>query len=415
MQFLCWERGGVVVTEALNYIENPRLIADFFRQFDQLTPAQQRWDQTVSFPSSAEFTEAKIALTAQQHQIKSKENLKPRRHLFKLASFSKFAVLAKEDVEPTFYVGAVYPRQGPDSLVCRASRGSPVLNSQPKEINFLEDSWRIDSHELIPEGDIYRILHEKQVTYIIPIASDGDVYFQRGIRARYNSSSSSHVKKPPASCPADSTNNVPPIPKTPMENLVQVVEPSDGADESLPYPPSITVPSFVCVSTFTSLNVLSDQNHPSSAQASRSAAGAYRVPDGTCSSQLPPSSRKEPRIEMNVTITHLYICKVWFCGAKSGSKKLRLRCYTHYRLAMKKVCHNLTHFRSSKEMVTAIRDAIKGAWTSSCIFDVFRANFWIRSARYCVRKSKDIAPRHKRRKYHDRRGWRGLPHRLGSV
>ena len=53
-RLLRWDRAGVVVTEAFNFVEKPELLVEFLRRFDQLSPDRRGWDPTVQPATHAE-------------------------------------------------------------------------------------------------------------------------------------------------------------------------------------------------------------------------------------------------------------------------------------------------------------------------------------------------------------------------
>lgn len=373
VRFIRWDRGGVIVTEALNYVENPKKFAEFFRRFDRLTPAQRGLDQTVTEPTAEELVLAKAALMTRENVTEITESSKDRNALLDEATYYKFSVREPGASEPSYFIGALFPSQIPDTLVSRATHGLPVYNLQTKEVNFMKDTWRADKDDLISEGDTYKLLHEKGVKHIIPLVSYGDVYLQSGVRAvstlpysppsnrvapRKTKSSGSAREKGQSSLevPGDipvhvgvpGIASVPALP-TPPATIASSPEQSPAP----PGEPRDTTPP--------------TPTRPPVAQSNGTAdAGSKRATRSGYSSAQPQSSKVRPRTDsqlddVHVSVSHRAALGRWAIKPRRGPNLHRLHRYIHHRLVLEKVCRALTRFRSTKEMVTAVRDAIEGA------------------------------------------------------
>ncbi|KAI5116676.1 hypothetical protein M0805_003317 [Coniferiporia weirii] len=85
---------------------------------------------------------------------------------------------------------------------------------------------------------------------------------------------------------------------------------------------------------------------------------AYDLRVSCESASSPHSSGLSAREEFNTshrTITQLFDDKQW---AHRGDSRRKMHCYVHYRLVLGVVGRDLSGFKSTKEMITAIKDAI---------------------------------------------------------
>ncbi|OJA12719.1 hypothetical protein AZE42_02886 [Rhizopogon vesiculosus] len=152
-RLISWDRGGAVVTERLNYNEQPRLLADSSWRFS-LSNAEHRG--LVKF-----VTEAEADFVGREICVKLK--LPPSTKRFKYEVPDDDVSRAQRDYpDPSTsycYIGP-HPNFPSRPLIGRATRSLPVYDPGTCRVK---------------EGDTYRILHEHKVPHIVPFERGNDV------------------------------------------------------------------------------------------------------------------------------------------------------------------------------------------------------------------------------------------------
>ncbi|KAI5115296.1 hypothetical protein M0805_008202 [Coniferiporia weirii] len=337
-----WDRAGAIVTEPIEYTKESAWFAEFFRRFDQLTPEQRGHDTTVSTPTSEELAKARLAFKLQNKDAENDEDLQSCCDMIFLdQTLHKFATL---------------------SLVGRASRGSPVCDLKTGRICYLKDTWRIDASHLSREGKIYENLHIHNVPHIASLVSEGDVR---------------NVEKAGALCGAGA--RVPSLQDiTNIQTDAKVLS-GDNVLTARPYDKPLQCDSAAIPLIDSSIGASSAQN---TGPPSSTAAGMCRLVPGSWANRmcvdLPPDLNQDiigaPSVNTDArvtrsnvqvqgiemaqsTATQLYANRSWVFRPQGGRR--RLRGYIHYRLVLGTVDRDLISFRSTKEMLTAVTDAME--------------------------------------------------------
>ncbi|KAA1467096.1 hypothetical protein DENSPDRAFT_227079 [Dentipellis sp. KUC8613] len=160
-RFIRWDRGGAIVTERFNFVENPEPLVEFLWRFNHLSPEERGMDTSVS-PATAEETamavEAEIAAKGDPvHKMHVKNDADKVDHYYLVS-------------RPTEYnIG-----------VCgRSTRGYIAIDMEKKDRVWLKDSWRIDTPEMPKEFQIYEKLHAAHVSNIPKCRCGGDIGEQK--------------------------------------------------------------------------------------------------------------------------------------------------------------------------------------------------------------------------------------------
>ncbi|KAA1467100.1 hypothetical protein DENSPDRAFT_868861 [Dentipellis sp. KUC8613] len=156
-----WDRGGAIISERFNFVENPEPLLEFLWRFNYLSPEERGMDTSVS-PATAEETamavEAKIAAEGDPvHKMHVKNDADKVDHYYLVS-------------RPTEYnIG-----------VCgRSTRGYIAMDMEKKDRVWLKDSWRIDTPEIPKEFQVYEKLHAKHVKNIPKCRCGGDIGEQK--------------------------------------------------------------------------------------------------------------------------------------------------------------------------------------------------------------------------------------------
>lgn len=153
-----WDRGGAVVTERIKYDTQPHLF-DFFIRYDNTNRAIRGHDTTVAFSTLEEdraarkledFAEAKSRLLT----VTIPDPHQPR-------ELHRYVICA--------------PCARPDIPAGRWTRVSIAYDVRRKKRVLLKDSWRVLLDDILPEGDVYTMLHQKSVPNVPHCWPFGDV------------------------------------------------------------------------------------------------------------------------------------------------------------------------------------------------------------------------------------------------
>jgi hypothetical protein len=150
-----WDRSGTIVTDAFKYNESSYL-AEFFCRYSKASPEMRGKDQSVSHPTLTEATKARQALV-----------LDDNAPLVKLA-------IPDTAGSPLYYIAAA-PRVTPYTPPGRATRGFQAYDVLGAKLVYMKDSWRVDMPDILPEGEVYKMLEDKNVRNIPHCVSSGNI------------------------------------------------------------------------------------------------------------------------------------------------------------------------------------------------------------------------------------------------
>ncbi|KAI0077404.1 hypothetical protein K474DRAFT_1595971, partial [Panus rudis PR-1116 ss-1] len=186
-RFLRIDRSGIVVSEAFNYITNPRILADFLWRYNHLSVSKRGFDP---YAQPARLSERRLLSRAITEYIYLTESGQARRLPQMCKSLSsdypayRIRVVDEYSGELQHYI-VRRPFTGSRSLFGRATRGYVALrvyddseevttSALPKRLVFLKDSWRIVEDEMEREVDIYEDLKSNHVPFIPSVLGAGD-------------------------------------------------------------------------------------------------------------------------------------------------------------------------------------------------------------------------------------------------
>jgi Fungal protein kinase len=152
-----WDRAGAIVTEPIFY-DNESYLHDFLTRYNDAPSNIRGHDSTVTTISNL---------------IQPEIFQRARSVVDELANEDSLLLLAipEPDGSPTSRHYAVsQPRVQPDVPTGRWTRTSIAYDVQRSRRVLLKDSWRILIDDIIPEGEVYNMLHEKGVPNV-PVCS----------------------------------------------------------------------------------------------------------------------------------------------------------------------------------------------------------------------------------------------------
>jgi Fungal protein kinase len=156
-RFIRWDRAGAIVTKSFNYVENPRLLVEFFWNYTRLPSGKRGYDSTVS-PA----TDAALDLGSS------------------LPGSLPLLVLEIPPVEGSQMKKVVVrrPEYTPDSPFGRATRALRAIDLETEMEVFVKDYWRRRAEGVEKEGDIYQKLHLHKVQNIATFYCGNDIQGQ---------------------------------------------------------------------------------------------------------------------------------------------------------------------------------------------------------------------------------------------
>ncbi|KAI0075719.1 hypothetical protein K474DRAFT_1646223 [Panus rudis PR-1116 ss-1] len=189
LRFLRIDRAGVIVSSVVNYIENPRILAEFFWRYSHMSPTERGFDPCVVPASDADRRDLTRAVFQYVRHVDAGQARRlPNilRTLSKDYPAYKVSVMTGSSGVQTNYI---IRRSFTDtrSLFGRGTRGFVALkldengtdtasDDLSKNLVFLKDSWRLNEENMEVEGAIYEDLRGHGVPHLPTVLAAGDVY-----------------------------------------------------------------------------------------------------------------------------------------------------------------------------------------------------------------------------------------------
>lgn len=184
VRFLRWDRSGVTVSQAVDYVGNPLPLATFLWALVSATASERGWD-TSAQPSRDPNDEIVFRSRITEHvmdQLGMKDgDLKLEEEVNKHYEERIITKLVIPSMKPGKFVQVLVsqPCFTLHSLIGRSTRGfwGVMVNEITKvlEVVLVKDVWRPNVEGIEHEGDILCRLHEKGVGNIPPLIVHGDV------------------------------------------------------------------------------------------------------------------------------------------------------------------------------------------------------------------------------------------------
>ena len=194
---LRWDRAGVVVSEAFNLLEQPRILHNFLYRFARMTDEQRGLDPTVAFASAEEVallrSPPSAGIETQWQKAAFNNTLQngwpfytitmPEADFIPASRLTSGSTLNKTEDCPSpsnhttrkLIVGMAYFTS--DSITGRGTKCYLAYDVTGHRVVFCKEYWRVDLPTSHAEGDVYIKLHQNDVQCIpTPIAA-GDVRF----------------------------------------------------------------------------------------------------------------------------------------------------------------------------------------------------------------------------------------------
>ncbi|KAK7444748.1 hypothetical protein VKT23_015065 [Stygiomarasmius scandens] len=193
-RLLRWDHAGVVVTKAFRYDQKPHL-ADFFSRYSNATPEARGIDSTVlqadSNDANAIVAREKLKMKADEpvfafkvwNDVEDGLNSEPEPMSRDDGQKEEDTSTTPEEQEihkdaqngPITYYGGKIVFSGTQSVTGRATRIIKVWDPRSNRVVMLKDCWRVDSEQIMPEGQVYALLKKNGVRNIPTCLRAGNV------------------------------------------------------------------------------------------------------------------------------------------------------------------------------------------------------------------------------------------------
>ena len=181
VRFIRWDRAGAIVTEQVDWRENPEMLATFLWRFDRLPSDQRGHDLSVSKPTAKQIRVAKQHLDKRAiflAKLLGQDEKKARGQYYSSdETFRKFRMMDEDGPRGNrgrFFV-ASSPQWQSGSPTGRATDGYIAYDTKQKKLVYLKNSWRYLEDGLKKEGDTYKHLEKFNVTGIPKLVCAEDV------------------------------------------------------------------------------------------------------------------------------------------------------------------------------------------------------------------------------------------------
>ncbi|KAH9889369.1 hypothetical protein C8Q73DRAFT_793572 [Cubamyces lactineus] len=184
-----WDRAGVIVTKAINFVDNPQLLCEFFWRFAHLSDEERGYDMSVEPASEEEetlFKDAIIAHIRTQIDCSDSEVLARCLDTHYMPGFVSVVHLPHHDAHSQSSsprrLLVSRPVNSPLSFSGRSTRVYWAVDPNPgtnrkraSKVVLLKDTWRLKGRGAEIEGNVLRMLREAKVRNIPSVLCDGDV------------------------------------------------------------------------------------------------------------------------------------------------------------------------------------------------------------------------------------------------
>ncbi|KAI0069547.1 hypothetical protein K474DRAFT_1560056, partial [Panus rudis PR-1116 ss-1] len=182
-RFLRFDNSGVVVSVEINYVENPRVLAEFFWRYSHMSKAERGFDPCVV---PATESERKLLTTAVSQYLrhvnaglayqlpKMRTTLATDYPAYKVTGVAANYIIRKPftDSRSAFGRGTC----GYVALALDSNTASADRDYLAKKLVFLKDAWCLSYPTMDKEALIYDVLQEKGVPHLRVVHHAGDVY-----------------------------------------------------------------------------------------------------------------------------------------------------------------------------------------------------------------------------------------------
>jgi hypothetical protein len=187
-RFIFFDHSGAVVTDAINYVQDSKLLVEFFWRLNHMSKVARGWDPTARQPASKDIAVFKKVINAFLEDMNkpnsSKRRLPNAEHTLSAAyDVHKMLVTDSEDESNSMELLVQGPMFKATTALGRFTRGYlavPINASVQDEPLFLKDTWRVNHHMMETEAEVYKLLEKYGVPHVPRLICGGDVIDENG-------------------------------------------------------------------------------------------------------------------------------------------------------------------------------------------------------------------------------------------
>ncbi|KAI0079080.1 hypothetical protein K474DRAFT_726136 [Panus rudis PR-1116 ss-1] len=200
VRFLRVDRSGLIVSDAVNYIANPRILAEFLWRYNHLPDGMRGFDPHAVPATSAERRVLKKAILEYIESTGSERSRRfPKMRTTLSSDYPAYHVSVRDEhSEDVQHYIIRKPFSGGRSLFGRCTRGYVAFRlghdrvediadgqSLSERLVFLKDSWRMSEDGMEKEADIYEDLKDHGVSFIPSVLCAGDVFYNGSVQRTF--------------------------------------------------------------------------------------------------------------------------------------------------------------------------------------------------------------------------------------
>jgi hypothetical protein len=182
-RFIFFDHSGAVVTDAIDYVQDSKLLVEFFWRLNHMSKAARGWDPTARQPRSKDVARFKKVINTLLEDMNkpdsSKRRLPNAEHTLSAAyEVQKMLVTDAEDESSSMELLIQGPMFKATTALGRFTRGYlavPTSSNAQDEPLFLKDTWRVNHHMMETEAEVYKLLEKCGVPHVPRLVCGGDV------------------------------------------------------------------------------------------------------------------------------------------------------------------------------------------------------------------------------------------------
>jgi hypothetical protein len=187
-RFIFFDHSGAVVTDEIDYVQDSKLLVEFFWRLNHMSKVARGWDPTARQPESKDITMFKKVVNSFLEDMNkpdsSKRRLPNAEHTLSAAyDVHKMLVKDAEDENNSMELLVQGPMFKATTALGRFTRGYlavPTDGSAQDEPLFLKDTWRVNYHMMETEAEVYKLLEKYGVPHVPRLVCGGDVMDENG-------------------------------------------------------------------------------------------------------------------------------------------------------------------------------------------------------------------------------------------
>jgi hypothetical protein len=187
-RFILFDHSGAIVTDAIDYVQDSKLLVEFFWRLNHMSKVARGWDPTARQPGSKDVAKFKDVINTfledMNRSDSSKRRLPNAEHTLNSGyDVHKMLVTDAEDENNSMEVLVQGPMFKATTALGRFTRrylAVPTASNARDEPLFLKDTWRVNHHMMETEAELYKLLEKYGVPHVPRLVCGGDVINEDG-------------------------------------------------------------------------------------------------------------------------------------------------------------------------------------------------------------------------------------------